>query len=168
MDERNRTEDGKAGTVVGRASRERVYVTLYSGLMDVMTPEQRSRNMAAIRSRGNRTTEEALRFRLVQAGIRGWTLHGDLPGKPDFVFFNHGLLVFVDGCYWHGCPRCYRPPQSNPGFWAEKVRYNRARDKSTRSTLRRDGWRVLSIWEHEIKKSPARVIQRIRATLKRR
>jgi DNA mismatch endonuclease (patch repair protein) len=136
--------------------------------MDVMTQEQRSRNMAAIRSRGNRTTEKALRFRLVQAGIRGWRLHGDLPGRPDFTFFRHGLLVFVDGCYWHGCPRCYRPPQSNPGFWAAKVEYNRTRDKRTRSKLRRDGWRVLSIWEHEIKKTPARAVQRVRASLEQR
>jgi DNA mismatch endonuclease (patch repair protein) len=133
--------------------------------MDVMTPEQRSRNMAAIRSRGNRTTEKALRFRLVQSGIGDWKLHGDLPGRPDFVFGGHRLLVFVDGCYWHGCPRCYRPPQSHPDFWAEKVEYNRTRDKKTRSALRRRGWKVIRIWEHEIKEAPTLVIERIREAL---
>ena len=134
--------------------------------MDVLTPEQRSRNMSAIRSRGNRTTEQAVRYRLVRAAIRGWTLHAhNLPGKPDFAFEKHRLAVFVDGCYWHGCPKCYRPPESNTGYWSEKYKRNKARDRKVRAKLRRGGWKVLRIWEHEVKKSPDKVMERIQSAL---
>ena len=134
--------------------------------MDVLTPEQRSRNMSAIRSKGNRTTEKAVRYRLVRAGISGWTLHSrDLPGKPDFVFNECRLAVFVDGCYWHGCPKCYRPPQSNTGYWSEKYKRNKNRDRRVSAKLRRSGWKVLRIWEHEVKSSPQKVVRKIRASL---
>ena len=134
--------------------------------MDVLTPEQRSRNMSAIRSRGNRTTEQAVRYRLVRAAIRGWTLHADsLPGKPDFAFERRRLAVFVDGCYWHGCPKCYRRPESNTGYWSEKYKRNKARDRKVRAKLRRGGWKVLTIWEHEVKRSPHKVIRKIQSAL---
>jgi len=87
--------------------------------MDWLTPEQRSRNMSAIRSRGNKSTEKAIRFRMIRAGVCGWKLcTAGLPGKPDFVFEDARLAVFLDGCYWHGCPKCYRAPTSNTGYWA--------------------------------------------------
>jgi DNA mismatch endonuclease (patch repair protein) len=74
--------------------------------MDWLTPEQRSRNMSSIRSRGNKSTEKAIRFRMIRSGLRGWKLcAGDLCGKPDFVFEAARLVVFLDGCYWHGCPK---------------------------------------------------------------
>ena len=131
--------------------------------MDWLTPEQRARNMSAIRSKGNRTTEQALRYRLVRAGIRGWALHSaDLPGKPDFVFRDRRLAVFVDGCYWHGCPKCYRAPESNTSYWSEKLRRNKARDRKVNRLLRRDGWTVVRFWEHDVKKSPAEVVARIK------
>lgn len=135
--------------------------------MDWLTPEQRSRNMSAIRSKGNRTTEQALRYRLVRAGIRGWVLHSaDLPGRPDFVFRDRRLAVFVDGCYWHGCPKCYRPPESNASYWSEKLRRNKARDRKVNRLLRQDGWTVVRFWEHDVKKSPAKVIARIQELTK--
>jgi len=122
--------------------------------------------MSAIQSRGNRTTETALRFRLVRAGVSGWTLHaGNLPGKPDFAFGRARLAVFVDGCYWHGCPKCYRPPESNTGYWSEKFRRNKSRDRRVTAGLRRGGWKVLRVWEHEVEKSPAKVVRRIEALL---
>lgn len=134
--------------------------------MDVLTREQRSRNMSAIRSRGNRTTEVAVRYRLVKAGVRGWTLHSDnLPGRPDFVFAGSRLAVFVDGCYWHGCPKCYRPPESNTSYWSEKYKRNKARDRKISAKLRREGWKVLRIWEHEVKKTPQRAVEKIQTHL---
>ncbi len=130
--------------------------------MDWLTPEQRSRNMASIRSRGNKSTEKALRYRLVRAGVKGWRLcNADLPGKPDFLFDAQRLVVFVDGCYWHGCPRCYRPPTSNTSYWSEKYRRNKDRDTRVNRLLKRDGWRVLRIWEHEVEAAPAKVVQKI-------
>lgn len=134
--------------------------------MDLLRPEQRSRNMAAIRSRGNKTTEGALRFRLVRAGIRGWSLcRGDLLGKPDFVFSVERVVIFVDGCYWHGCPRCYRRPTSNTSYWAAKFSRNKRRDRTVTRSLRSDGWNVVRIWEHEVEKHPDRVVRRIRLLL---
>jgi len=122
--------------------------------------------MSAIRSKGNRTTEKAVRYRLVRAGISGWTLHSpDLAGKPDFVFREQRLAVFVDGCYWHGCPRCYRPPESNAGYWSEKYKRNKRRDRRVSAMLRRNGWTVLRIWEHEVKREPERVVKKIRNIL---
>jgi len=119
--------------------------------MDTVSPETRSRVMAQVRSQRNRSTEWRLRAGLMRAGIRGWTLNPvDIPGKPDFAFREARLLLFADGCYWHGCPRCYRRPSSNTAYWDAKVARNRARDLKTTSQLRRDGWRVLRIWEHQL------------------
>ncbi|MBZ5602992.1 MAG: very short patch repair endonuclease [Acidobacteriia bacterium] len=135
-------------------------------MMDWLTPEQRSRNMSAIRSRGNKSTEKAVRFRMIRAGLSGWKLcTGTLPGKPDFVFETAKVVVFLDGCYWHGCPKCYRAPTSNTGYWSEKFRRNKDRDKRVGQLLRRDGWKVVRIWEHEIKRSPAKVVEKIRALI---
>lgn len=130
--------------------------------MDWMTPEQRSRNMSAIRSSGNRSTEMALRFRLVRAGLRGWRLQPrDVEGHPDFVFDGLRLAVFVDGCYWHGCPQCFRAPQQNRRYWKEKILRNRLRDKRVSARLRRHGWSVIRIREHTLKKNPAAAVARI-------
>ena len=134
--------------------------------MDWLTPEQRSRNMSAIRSRGNKSTERAIRFRMIRAGIGGWKLCADaLPGKPDFVFATARLAVFLDGCYWHGCPMCYRAPTSNTGYWSEKLRRNKARDRKVGRLLRQQGWRVVRFWEHETERTPARVVERIKSLL---
>jgi DNA mismatch endonuclease (patch repair protein) len=133
--------------------------------MDWLTPEQRSRNMSAIRSRGNRSTEKALRFRLVRAGIKGWRICANLPGKPDFVFDAKTLAVFVDGCYWHGCPRCYRKPTSNMSYWSAKLERNQDRDRRVSRALRRQGWRVVRFWEHDIESAPGRVVAKIKHLL---
>lgn len=119
--------------------------------MDCVTPETRSRVMAQVRSKGNRSTEWRLRACLIRAGIRGWKLNPtDLLGKPDFVFWEQRLALFVDGCYWHGCPKCYRRPSSNREYWDAKVARNRNRDVKTTAQLKRDGWRVMRIWEHQL------------------
>jgi len=119
--------------------------------MDTVSPEIRSRVMAQVRSQRNRSTEWRLRAYLIRAGIRGWKLNPlDIHGKPDFAFRDQRLLLFVDGCYWHGCPKCYRRPSSHTDYWDAKVRRNRARDRKTATQLKRDGWRVLRIWEHQL------------------
>jgi DNA mismatch endonuclease (patch repair protein) len=122
--------------------------------------------MSAIRSRGNKSTEQAIRFRMVRAGVSGWSLSpGNLPGKPDFVFEDARLVVFLDGCYWHGCPKCYRAPSSNTGYWSQKFARNKARDKRVGRLLRAEGWRVVRFWEHQIEGSPALVVEQIRSLL---
>jgi DNA mismatch endonuclease (patch repair protein) len=73
-----------------------------------------------------------------------------LIGKPDFVFETVRLAVFVDGCFWHGCKRCKRPPKSNASFWLDKVRTNQLRDRRVASTLRQLGWRVIRVKECDL------------------
>ena len=107
----------------------------------------RSRIMRAIRGRGNETTELRLASALRRAGLVGWRRHLKLIGTPDFVWRRERLVVFVDGCFWHGCPRCYRSPRHNRIFWRNKVAGNRERDKKVAKALRGQGWRVIRVWE---------------------
>lgn len=113
---------------------------------------ERSKTMAAIRGKNNRTTELRLRMALVRAGIRGWKANvSGLPGKPDFFFREHQIAVFVDGCFWHGCPKCGHYPKTRNSFWKTKLLRNKERDKKNRRELRKDGIKVVSIWEHSLK-----------------
>ncbi len=73
-----------------------------------------------------------------------------LPGTPDVVVRALGLAVFVHGCFWHGCPDHWRPPATNRAYWVEKVRKNRARDKTAREALQCKGWTVVEAWEHDV------------------
>jgi DNA mismatch endonuclease, patch repair protein len=120
-------------------------------MTDWLSREQRSRNMASIKSKGNRTTERAFLQVLREAQISGWRRHLNLPGKPDFVFRSKLLAVFIDGCFWHGCPKCYRMPEDNRPYWKEKILSNRRRDRRRTRELRSRNWRVLRVWEHSLK-----------------
>jgi len=133
-------------------------------MADWLSREQRSRNMSRIKSKGNKTTEYAFIRLLREAGISGWRRHLALPGKPDFVFRSQRLAVFCDGCFWHGCPRCYRLPEDNRAYWRSKVISNRNRDRRNARELRSRNWRVLRIWEHSLKSSDGQ--RRVAAKLK--
>ncbi len=135
--------------------------------MDTVSRETRSRVMARVRSHGNKSTELRLRGALVRAGVRGWKVNpGGIEGKPDFVFSREHLLVFVDGCFWHGCPRCHRPPSSNRAYWTKKVLRNRNRDLAVSDHLKRAGWHVIRVWEHELVQTDV-VVRRISSRLNR-
>src|SRR6266851_41683 len=121
-------------------------------MTDWLTPEQRSRNMASIRSKGNKTTEARFVDLLRTSQISGWRRHTKLLGKPDFVFKKERLAVFVDGCFWHGCPRCYRLPEDNRLYWRKKVKLNRLRDRRNARGLRQRGWKVVRFWEHALER----------------
>ncbi|MEU3519721.1 very short patch repair endonuclease [Streptomyces sp. NPDC006654] len=111
----------------------------------------RRRNMQAIRSRD--TTPERLVRRLVHAqGLRYRVAARPLPNlrrTADMVFRPAKVAVFIDGCYWHGCPEHYVSPKTNPGYWSDKVARNMTRDRDTDERLRAAGWLVLRFWEHE-------------------
>lgn len=128
----------------------------------------RSRNMAAIRGRGNKSTELALAAILRRYGITGWRRHrairlvssatrsasGSVGRKsavvPDFVFSHERTALFVDGCFWHQCPEHCIAPRNNAPAWMTKLSANASRDRYVTKSLRRQGWRVLRIWEHEL------------------
>ena len=137
-------------------------------MTDFVTKEKRSKIMSAIRSKGNETTEVAtIRF-FKEYKIIGWRRNQALLGKPDFVFPKSRLVVFVDGCFWHG-HTCLKPRDSpKKGFWKEKIERNQARDKKVNKALRKDGWKVVRIWECEIEKERyGRKLSRIKGYLSR-
>ena len=133
---------------------------------DVFTKAKRSEVMSRIRSRGNRDTEVALAKLLRRHRITGWRRHPAMFGKPDFVFREARLALFVDGCFWHGCPKHGTQPANNRAFWRRKFTANKTRDRLVTRTLRRRGWRVLRIWEHDLaRKNEARLLKRIQRAL---
>lgn len=110
--------------------------------------------MAKVRSQGNLSTEKTVESTLRGRGVSGWVKHPKgIEGKPDFYFPEQRLLLFVDGCFWHGCPRCGRIPKSRVAFWQGKIEANRRRDQAVRRDLRARGFRVIRIWEHDAKGS---------------
>lgn len=132
--------------------------------MDTVSPKTRSRIMSQVRSSGNRSTELRMIQVLKGAKISGWRRGYPLPGKPDFVFPKQRLAVFVDGCFWHGCRRHCRLPNSKRRYWVAKIEGNKRRDKEIKRLLRKAGWKVLRIWEHELySKTIAKKIGKIRA-----
>lgn len=127
----------------------------------------RSANMQAIRSKGNRSTEVRLRLMLVRSGISGWRMHPkNIPGTPDFFFPQHEVAVFIDGCYWHGCPKCGHIPKTNMEYWTAKIGRNKKRDRKYSRELKKQGYKVIRIWECILKRDPARCLQRISAAVR--
>ena len=158
---------------------------------DVFTKAKRSEVMSRIRSRGNKATELTLMRLLRAERITGWRRQveiriaargtrkdtsprpspqrgegGAFRVRPDFVFPKLRVAVFVDGCFWHVCPRHATKPRNNGAFWRMKLLANQTRDRLVTRTLRKDGWRVLRIWEHDLaRRNRARVRRRIQNAL---
>jgi DNA mismatch endonuclease (patch repair protein) len=161
--------------------------------MDVFTKAKRSEVMSRIRSRGNRDTELAL-ARLLRANhITGWRRHAlvrvtvesswlsverrrrrrnpqpsttnpQLAVRPDFVFRKTRTAIFVDGCFWHGCPKHATKPANNRAFWRRKLAGNKKRDALVTRKLRRARWRVIRIWECDLRNAE-RILKRIKKHL---
>jgi DNA mismatch endonuclease, patch repair protein len=114
------------------------------------------------RIRGRDTGPELeLRRRLWRLGFRYRLGGGGLPGRPDIVFPRRHLAVFVDGCFWHSCPRHRVWPKTRAGFWRSKLQANQRRDLQVTRRLRASGWRVVRIWEHELGSTPRRALRRV-------
>ncbi len=137
--------------------------------MDRVSKEVRSRIMSCVRSSGNKTTEVAFARLLRIHRLAGWTRRGiGLPGRPDFVFHKQRIAVFVDGCFWHGCPSCQRQPTTRPVYWRRRFATNMHRDLRVTRELKTIGWHVVRIWEHEVsgpKRKITRKLQRIEKLL---
>ena len=118
--------------------------------MDVLTPEQRSYNMASIRGSDTKP-EMALRKQLFAMGFRYRCNHQVGAYKIDIAFPSQKVAVMVDGCFWHCCPRCFRMPETNVAYWRTKFKENRARDRRANKALDGAGWQVLRFWEHDFK-----------------
>ena len=133
-------------------------------MSDIWSTQKRSEVMSLIRSRGNKATELRLIEIFREHGITGWRRNQPLLGKPDITFRRERVVVFVDGCFWHGCPKCYKRPKSNRKFWDTKISNNRKRGRLVNRELRGAGWRVVRVWQHQLD-SPARVAGRVRRYL---
>lgn len=122
--------------------------------MDNRTPESRSRNMSRIPSK-NTKPEEIVRKYLFGQGFRYKKNVSNLPGKPDIVLPKYKMVVFVNGCFWHAHKGCkwFVPPKSNTEFWEKKFAYNIERNKRNYKKLEDLGWRVIIVWECEIRHS---------------
>ncbi len=142
---------------------------------DVFTKAKRSEVMRRIRSHGNAATELRLMALMRKAGIKGWRRQVSLPihaprsqgrVRPDFVFRQQRAAIFVDGCFWHGCPRHATRPKQNRTFWDAKITRNQARDRLVTRALRKLGWTVLRIRECALaKKQQNRTLARLRHAL---
>lgn len=133
--------------------------------MSRVSPSSReaSLRMARVRQKGT-DAELSLRKELHARGLR-YRLHLPLLSQPrrvaDIVFPGVRVAIFVDGCFWHGCPEHVSWPKSNAQFWREKIERNRARDADTDRRLRDSGWRVVRVWAHERAGEAARRIERV-------
>jgi DNA mismatch endonuclease (patch repair protein) len=135
-------------------------------MADFLSKQKRSKVMAAIRSTGNKATELKLMRILRSHHITGWRRKQKVFGNPDFVFRNARLAVFVDGCFWHGCPKHLRMPKSRKSYWKPKIIRNKRRDLEVSGVLRKQGWAVVRIWEHDLKNA-FMTAQRIQTNLAR-
>jgi len=122
------------------------------GMTDVMTPEQRSRCMAAIKGKDTKP-EMLVRKFLFSKGLRYRVNNHKLPGSPDIVLKKYRTVVFIDGCFWHAHVGCkyYRLPKTNVNFWRHKIAMNIARDYSNTVDLKLAGWRVIRVWECDVR-----------------
>lgn len=121
-------------------------------MTDTFSAKQRSEIMKAVKSKGNKSTEIKLIeiFRLYH--ITGWRRNSNLVGHPDFIFPKNRIAVFADGCFWHGHNCRNVTPSENAEYWQNKINRNKARDKAITKELTAKGWKVVRIWECEIKK----------------
>lgn len=135
-------------------------------MADTLTVAERSERMSRVRSRGNHATELRLIALFREQRITGWRRGMPLLGRPDFIFRAAKVAVFVDGCFWHGCPRHARTPKSRVKFWTAKLVRNAQRDREVSRILRASGWTVLRIWECALTRSQAaRTIARVARAL---
>lgn len=119
--------------------------------MDVFSKEKRSEVMSKIRGSGNKDTEIAMIQIFKEFHITGWKRKQKILGKPDFTFWKQRVVVFVDGCFWHGCALHSTIPKSNREFWEKKLSGNKERDEYITQQLEKMNWKVVRIWEHELR-----------------
>jgi DNA mismatch endonuclease (patch repair protein) len=117
--------------------------------MDTVSPTKRSQIMARVRSTGNKSTELAIIAAFRACHISGWRRQYRATGTPDFCFPKYKVAIFVDGCFWHGCSKHCRMPATKRKYWSHKISRNVQHDIVVGCTLRKKGWKVIRIWEHE-------------------
>lgn len=128
--------------------------------MDNLTKSQRRKNMQNIRSAGT-FPETLIMHALRRKNIYFAENVKSLTGKPDIVFRRKKIVVFIDSDFWHLHPKRFIMPQSNKRYWREKIRRNKERDKEVNAKLKKEGWKVIRIWEHDVKRNIDKCITKI-------
>ncbi|ACL23394.1 very short patch repair endonuclease [Chloroflexus aggregans] len=120
-------------------------------MSDNLSPQDRHKTMQAVKGKGTRL-EKRLWAMLAGLGLKGWKKNADnIVGKPDVAFLNQRIAIFIDGCFWHGCPYCKRKlPKTNREYWERKINRNIELARLHDEQLQREGWIVIRIWEHEM------------------
>jgi DNA mismatch endonuclease (patch repair protein) len=132
-------------------------------MADNLKPEERRKAMQAVKGKGT-SLERRLFSMLAGMRLKGWRKNAsDIAGKPDVVFDDDCVAIFIDGCFWHGCPHCQRTlPATNREYWKRKISRNVALAQSTNRRLHKQGWAVIRIWEHEMRGATNLVVIRAR------
>ncbi len=133
--------------------------------MDNLTKAQRRKNMQNIRSKDT-LPEKKLAKALKVKKLHFAQYVKSLPGKPDIIFRRKKVAVFVDSDFWHGHPKRFIKPMTNQSYWLPKIARNKQRDKKVNRELRKNGWKVLRIWEHDIKKDTQKCLNKITGALR--
>ena len=128
-------------------------------MTDVLTKEQRSYNMSRIRDKW--TKQETKIHNLLKGKKIKHEMHPAIEGSPDILIAAQNKAIFIDGCFWHRCPKCFKEPSSNTYFWKNKISRNVKKDKETNRKLKKAGYAIVRVWEHELKKKPEAVINKI-------
>jgi DNA mismatch endonuclease, patch repair protein len=115
-------------------------------MADVHTKAQRSHNMSQVR--GQNTKPELKLKKFLKS--KGFVHQAELYGRPDFANFKKKQAIFIDGCFWHKCPRCFKFPKTHRNFWKNKITNNVKRDRDVTLHYICSGWRITRIWEHEV------------------
>lgn len=129
-------------------------------MADVFTKEKRSDVMSRIKDKGNKDTELAMLYLMQKHRISGWRRNQRVLGKPDFVFRKEKIALFVDGCFWHSCPIHANTPKNNREFWIKKLKSSADRDVFVNRELKKLGWKVIRVWEHEFRE-PLKVVAKL-------
>ncbi len=129
-------------------------------MADVFTPEKRSEIMRSVKSAGNKSTELKLIEFFSQKGVSGWRRKYNVKGHPDFVFPQKKIAIFVDGCFWHGHDCRNTHPSDNIEYWTKKIQKNMEHDKVITTRFVERGWRVIRIWECELKKKNIQILEK--------
>jgi len=136
-------------------------------MVDVLTKKQRSYCMSRILG-SNTGLEITFKKHMRSGGITGFRKGTKVVGKPDYIFPALKVAVFLDGCFWHGCPKCYREPDTNKTFWKNKISKNKKRDREVSRLLKKDGWKIKRFWGHQIKKKPDSCVSTLKRILEKR
>lgn len=135
--------------------------------MDVFSKEKRSWIMSRIKGT-NTSTEIVLRKGLFKKGYRYSLKYyfREVRCKPDLTFVSKKSCVFIDGCFWHKCPKCFKRPKSRRRYWDNKIKENVVRDEKQNLYLKKKGWKIIRVWEHEVLKNPEKTIEKVIKRLK--